>query len=144
MLYIYTTETAFTGSGSGDRDTLERMTREQSDVVHAMLACTADPAATEDALFALPEVALDRALTGAWLRDREFVALFIPRLVHECTKRPPSPYYSDPRRDTLHALIKGAPSYAREVLAVTSGLPPELRNNLGDLEVRCQQALSAS
>src|SRR5258708_12576418 len=35
--YIYTTETAFFGSGNSDTDTLDRLTREQSDLLRPML-----------------------------------------------------------------------------------------------------------
>jgi hypothetical protein len=138
--YIYTTETAFTGSGNNDTDTLDRLTDEQSGVVRAMLDCKADPVAVEDVLFALPEIALELALSAACVKDRDFVALFIPRLVHEYVKRGQGQSYTKhPARDTLYRLIAANPrSFAREVLAATTALPPELRARLGDLERRCQ------
>ncbi|MEO8703417.1 MAG: hypothetical protein ABI867_25445 [Kofleriaceae bacterium] len=141
LFYIFTTETAFTGSGAGDADTLDRLTREQSDVVHAMLSCTGDPVAIQEAVFALPAIAFAESLSAAYRNDRDFVALFTPRLVHEYAKRGQHSYGSHPTRDVLHSLVETQPTYAREVLAATTSLPAELRANLGDLEQRCHRNL---
>jgi hypothetical protein len=141
VFYIYTTETAFTGSGNNDTDTLDRMTREQSTLVRAVLDCTADPAASEDAFFALPALAFEHALWSAFHKDRDYVALWTPRLVLEYAKRGPFSYGSHPTRDVLHALVESRPSCARVILDITTNLPPELRANLGDLEKKCAHAL---
>ena len=139
--YIYTTETAYTGSGSGDADTLDRLAREQSDVVHAVLACTGDPGTIEEVFFGLPTIAFEESLSAAYHKDRDFIALFVPRLVHEYAKRGQVAYGSHPTRDVLHSLVEKQPTYAREVLAATTSLPPALRANLGDLEQRCKKAI---
>jgi len=116
------------------RESLDRLTREQSDVIHATISCQADPAAIEAALFALPVTAFALALRAAYAKDRDFVALFIPSLVHAFAAHPHAVV------DTLHALVDETPSYAREVLAATSSLPPELRKDLVlQLEDRCKQ-----
>lgn len=136
--YIYTTETAFTGSGNNDDDTLERLSHAQSVVVRAMIECNGDPAAIEDAVFELPPIAFEEALNAAYQKDREFVALLIPRLVLEYARQG----YAHPAREVLHALVQRPPTFAREVLAATATLPPDLRARLADLESRCTTALA--
>jgi hypothetical protein len=141
LLYAYSIFVDFTGfmkGGDSDRETLERLSLEQTALVRAILACEADPAATQETLFALPAVAVRAALEGAYARDRDFVALFIPRLVHALAAR------THAIDDLLHALVEDKPSFAREVLASTTGLPAELRarRHVHDLEEHCKRALA--
>ena len=153
LLYTYTIFIGVVGAmkgGDSDLETLDRLTRDQTDVVRAMLACKADPATIEDALFALPDIALGETLRAAYANDRDFVALFIPRLVTEYARRPgrhdpdklyaPTPGHET--RDIVDALIETQPSYAREVLTAITALPDELRAKLARLEERCTKALA--
>jgi hypothetical protein len=136
LWYLYTAVLDFDDYwyGMKGNETLDRMTREQSDVVHAMLGCRADPAAIEDAFFALPPTAFRQTLQATCRRDRDFIARFIPRLVHAFATR------SQSTGDTLNTLVDHEPSYAREVLAAATSLPPELRDGLEQLEQRCRDA----
>ncbi|HEU0036232.1 MAG TPA: hypothetical protein VFQ53_36715 [Kofleriaceae bacterium] len=122
--------------GNDGDETLDRLTREQSDVVHAMLSCRADPATIEDGWFALPALAFDEILHAAYRKDRDFVALFIPRLVHAYATR------SHSTGLVLRSLVDDTPSYAREVLAATTSLPPELRDKAANLEQHCRDAIA--
>ncbi len=124
--------------GDGGDQTLEKLTLEQSEVIRAMLACTADPAAVEDALFALPKPAFNLTVAAALEKDRDFVALFIPRLLHAWAAR------THDTGSLVMSLAEQPPSYAREVLAAATSLPAELRDKLGDLEARCRAAITSS
>lgn len=115
--------------------TLDRLTREQSDVVHAVLGRRAEPAAIEDAFFALPRSVFGKTLQAAYRKDRDFVALFIPRLVQAWATG------AHDVRSTLYALVDQAPSFGREVLAAASSLPPQLRDKLERLEQHCVDSL---
>lgn len=119
-------------TASGHR-ALGALTARQSDAAKAMIGCRADPAAIEDEIFELPAVAFNEALHAAYARDRDFVALFIPRLVHAAAAR-----LHHSTHDVLRGLADGMPSYAREILAAITNLPQPLADCLDGLERHCR------
>lgn len=123
--------------GTKGDQTFDRLTREQSDVVHAVLGRRVEPAAIEEAFFALPRIAFRETLRAAYRKDRDFVALFIPRLVQAWASG------SQDVRSTLYSLVDQAPTFAHEVLAAATSLPPQLRDQLERLEQHCLDSIGS-
>lgn len=112
---------------------LGSLTVRQSHAAEAMIGCRADPAAIEEELFELPAIAFNEALHATYARDRDFVALFIPCLVHAAAAR-----LHHGTHDVLRGLVDGTPSYAGEILAAIRSLPEPLSESLSGLERRCR------
>lgn len=117
-----------------DYRALGPLTDQQLHTVEAMVGCRVDPAAIEDELFELPAIAFNEALQIAYARDRDFVGLFIPRLVHAAAAR-----LHHAAHDVLRELVDGTPSYRSEILAAITSLPTALADDLAGLEQRCRQ-----